>query len=372
MKIALVVPGGVDRSGVRRVVPAVVSLVRRLTQRHEVHVFALMQEATPGQWRLEGAQIHNSGGSGMATRLWRTLAAMRREHRTGRFQIVHSIWSGVAGLNAVCAGRLLGVPTVVHYAGGELEALPKIAYGSQLSWRGRVNERLVLSAAGAVTAASRPSAERIAAHGREAQLVPLGVDLKLWPPRPAEPRAPHEPLRLIHVASLNRVKDQPTLLQAIAELAGRGVDFHLDLIGEDTLGGKIQALAQQLGLQSRVTFCGFLTQQELRPLMERAHVNLISSLHETGPLVVLEAAVAGVPTVGTHVGHVAEWSPIAALSVPPGDVHAFSDAIKRFADDDNLRLSVASEAQARAVAIDADYTAARFEAIYAGQIDHGG
>ncbi len=36
---------------------------------------------------------------------------------------------------------------------------------------------------------------------------------------------------------------------------------------------------------------------------------IISSRHEAGPLAVLEAAVKGVPTVGTAVGHIAEWAP---------------------------------------------------------------
>jgi hypothetical protein len=36
-------------------------------------------------------------------------------------------------------------------------------------------------------------------------------------------------------------------------------------------------------------------------------------------MVVLEAATLGIPTVGTRVGHIAEWSPRAAIAVPTGD-----------------------------------------------------
>jgi hypothetical protein len=39
---------------------------------------------------------------------------------------------------------------------------------------------------------------------------------------------------------------------------------------------------------------------------------VVSSRHEAGPVAVLAAAVAGVPTIGTCVGHIAERAPSAA------------------------------------------------------------
>ena len=56
LKIALVVPGGVDVSGEVRVIPALLALIGRLAARHEVHVFALRQQAEPGSWWLRGAR----------------------------------------------------------------------------------------------------------------------------------------------------------------------------------------------------------------------------------------------------------------------------------------------------------------------------
>ena len=61
MKLALVVPGGVDRSGEFRVIPVLLALIRRLACEHEVHVFALRQEASADCWHLVGAHIHNIG-----------------------------------------------------------------------------------------------------------------------------------------------------------------------------------------------------------------------------------------------------------------------------------------------------------------------
>jgi glycosyltransferase involved in cell wall biosynthesis len=169
---------------------------------------------------------------------------------------------------------------------------------------------------------------------------------------------------LIHVASLNPVKDQSTLLRALAALVDMGVAFRMDIVGVDTLDGEMQRLARQLGLESRVRFHGFKTQRELRPMMESADLLVMSSLHEAGPLVLLEAAVAGVPAVGTAVGHFVEWSPSAALAVPVKGWAELANAIQQVLADEELRLRLAREAQRRALVEDADYTAHAFQTLY--------
>ncbi|HET7204619.1 MAG TPA: glycosyltransferase family 4 protein [Steroidobacteraceae bacterium] len=368
MKIALVVPGGVDRSGEYRVVPALLALIRRLARVHDVHVFALSQEPAPGTWRLEGAYVHNIGAR--QTRL-RAVRAILREHRARPFDVVHSIWSGASGTVAVTAAGLLRLPSLIHVAGVELIALPDIACGGRLRWRGRLREAMNLRGASMITAASSPMVQSVASLGCTAVRVPLGVDSDTWPPRPPHRRAGTGPARLIHVASLNAVKDQQTLLRAMAVLAAAGIDFRLDIVGEDTLGGKLQVLSQELGLASRVRFLGFQTRRQLRPLVESADLLVVSSRHEAGPMAVLEAAALGVPTVGTCVGHIAEWAPSAAVSVGIGDWNELAASVRRLVEDEELRLRVARQAWQRATAEDADYTASRFQALYGELVGAG-
>jgi glycosyltransferase involved in cell wall biosynthesis len=332
-----------------------------LAAEHELHVFTTHQDDDSGSWMLEGARIHNLGKPRTA---WRAANAIVREHRARPFQVIQSFWAGRHGALAVGVGAFLRVPSVVHVAGGELAALRDIGYGGCCTWRGRIRERAVLHAATVVTCASQPIADLIAARGVAAQRLPLGVDLSRWPVRPLVRRPVDEPARLVHVASLNAVKDQPTLLRALQRLADAGREFHVDIVGEDTLGGRIQALAEDLSLSPRIHFHGFLTQGALRPIVEAAHVAVISSRHEAGPLVLLEAALAGVPTVGTAVGHLAEWSPHAALAVPCRDPAALAGAIATLLDDEELRLRLAAAAQRNAARHDVEYTARAFDEIY--------
>jgi glycosyltransferase involved in cell wall biosynthesis len=367
VKIALVVPGGVDRSGEHRVIPALLALIRRLTPAHDVHVFALAQEASPGAWELCGARINNIGAGQSRVRAVR---AILREHRAAPFDLVHSIWSAAPGMVAVTAARMLGIPSVLHIAGVELIALRDIECGGRITFKGRVREALILRCASVITAASAPMVGLVEALGCKAVRVPLGVDLTAWPPLAPRRRERTGPARLIHVASLNPVKDQPTLLRALAVLAAQGLDFQLDIVGEDTLGGTIQALSRELGLGTRVRFLGFQTQAILRPLVEAADLMIMSSRHEAGPIAMLEAAALGVPTVGTAVGHIAEWAPSAAVSVTIGDWNGLAQSIRTLLADEDLRLRIARNAMQRATAEDADYTAARFQAMYA-QLLHG-
>src|SRR5262245_39426050 len=326
-----------------------------------MHVVATHQEPKWG-WRvLEGAKVHNLGQPRTA---WRAFSAVWAVHRQAPFQVVHAIWAGGCGALAVALGAVLRVPVIVHVAGGELVAFRDIEYGGSVTRRGRLLQRAVLRHATRVTAASAPLCELVALHGVQALRVPLGVDLQCWPRRPPVRRRESEQPRLVHVASLNRVKDQRTLLRAMRILADRGCDFRLEVVGEDTLGGEIQTLALELGIARYIHFHGFLAQRALRPVVEKAHVAVISSRHEAGPVAVLEAAAVGVPTVGTAVGHVAEWNPRAALAVPCQDPGALALALESVLKDEDLRMRLATAAHERAQLEDAESTARAFQEVY--------
>jgi glycosyltransferase involved in cell wall biosynthesis len=361
MKVALVLPGGVDRSGTHRVIPCLLWLIERLARRDELHVFVLRQEAAPGRWPLLGATITNAGAR---PRRLRALTQLVREHRRGPFDVVHGFWAAGPGVVAAGFGRMAGIPSIVSLPGGDLAALGDIGYGAMLTWRGRAWTRFALAAATRVVVPSEWIAGQAAALGVEPLRIPFGVALDRWLPIPPRRREPDAPLRLVHVASLNRVKDQETLLLAVRALMGRRLPFRLEVIGADTLGGAVQRRAAELGLDGRVRFHGYLPHGEVRPWIEAADLMLVTSRHEAGPLVALEAAVAGVPTIGTAVGHLADWAPAAACVVPVGDAAALAAAIERHAADEEARLRLAVAAQARALAEDADDTAARIRALY--------
>lgn len=368
MTIAILVPGGVDPSGTDRVVPCLLWLIERLARRHAVHVFALFQQPEPATWPLLGAHVHNVG----SRRGWRRrlLRMVTRAHAQTPFDVMHAFWGGSA-LYAGALGRWHGVPVVTHCAGGEFVALPEVDYGARNGWRGRLSTRLALSASARVTVATEYMQGLARAHGCEADLVPLGVARDRWPPRAPRRRDDVRSARLLHVGDIRPVKDQATLLDAVAQLRAAGRAFELHVAGVDHMNGRLARRATDLGLGATVKWHGKLDRVRLRDLVDASDILLMASRHEAGPVAVLEAAVAGVPTVGTAVGHIADWAPTAAIAVPVGDAGAMAHAIENLLLDEDRRLALAEEAQRRALACDADCTASRFESIYADLAGHG-
>ena len=361
MKIALVVPGGVDRSGTERVIPVLLWLIERLVRAgDEVHVFALDQEPEPADWELLGARVRNAGRRPRRLRLLRSLM---REHRRGAFDVVHAFWAGAPGQVAAAFAAISRVPLVVTLPGGDLAALPDIGYGAQLKLRSRISTRMVLSRASAILAPSQWLTRQAASLGWKTIHCPFGVALDRWPPAEPQRRSSGVPLRLIHVATVNRVKDPFALLEAMRLLAHQGVDFTLDLFGADTLGGTVQRHCASLGLGERVMFHGFIGNDQLRQHLERADLLVMSSRHEGAPIVLLEAAAAGIPTVGTEVGCIADWAPKASVAVPVGDPAALAEAIVAVAGNEEERMRLARAAHARALDYNADDYAARVRSI---------
>jgi glycosyltransferase involved in cell wall biosynthesis len=362
VRVAIIVPGGVDRTGIDRVVPAFLWLIERLARRHEVHVFAIRQEPEPGTWKLLDAQVHNIGSARGTIR--RLLARFGAEHRSGKpFNVVHAFF-GWCGTPAALIGWRFRIPVVFHPAGGEFVDLHDIDYGMRTTLRGRISLRVALAGADRITVASGPMQALAATCGVNAERVPLGVALDRWPPRAPRPRDTSRPLRLLHVGDIRPVKDQTMLMTAMGHLRDAGLAFSLDVVGLDTTDGAIQRSTAARRVESVTRWHGVLRREALRQLMEDADILLVSSRHEAGPLVVLEAAVAGVPTIGTAVGHIADWAPDAAVAVSVGDAAALARETVGLAADEPRRLAIAREAQRRATAMDADSTAAAFERIY--------
>ena len=162
MKIAILTPGGVDRSGTGKVIPCLLALIERLARRgHEVHVFAAAQEPEPGQWPLLGATVRNAGRA--------------------PFDVVHAFWARYGAVAALLR-LIIRVPVVLTLPGGDVTDLREIGYGSLISRRGRLGLHLAAAAAGAINTPCRFMQALAAAEGIEAEVLPLGADRAAFPP----------------------------------------------------------------------------------------------------------------------------------------------------------------------------------------------
>src|SRR5262245_53130510 len=341
MRIGLVVAGGVARGGREHVVPALLWLVEALAKRHDVHVFVLDYYPDPCTYPLLGATVHDLGRAQgprgvrrlqMAKRLATALAA------GSAFDVLHAYWAVPAGTATISASRALGIPAIVTLDSGELVRCDDIAYGLQRRWIDRRAVRSVIRGAAALTVTTQFMKALAVSHGANPDVIPLGVDSAAFP---LTERTDGPPWRLIRVASINRVKDYTTLLEALALLARTVPGIHLDIVGEDTLGGAMQSLAEALGIREHVTFHGALPTERVSAMYSAAHLNVVSSRHESANVSVLEAACTGLATVGTAVGFVADFAPERAIAVPVQDAAALSRAIADALRDRPRRAAIA-------------------------------
>lgn len=366
MRLAMVVTGGLHPSGRVQVVPSWLALFSRLARRHEVRAFVLRHLERACTYELGGFTVHDLGrpSAPAGLRLRAQARALSRALQTcGPFDLIHGFWADPAGLLAARAGRRLGVPSVVTCDSGEFVSLPDIGYGSQRTWRGRRRVREACRLATRVHVCSRYMARLASAHGVRPVVIPIGTDH----PAPEEPGGgapkPRAEYRLVQAASLSRVKNQRLLIEALARLAPR-LNVHLDLVGEDTLGGELQALAAARGVAGRVTFHGFLPNDALGQLYRRAHLYVQASRHEASGVSVLEAAAWGLPTVGARVGYVSDLAPDAATAIDEPTPDALAGAIEGALADADHRARLGAAARAFARAHDADWTAGAMDRFY--------
>src|SRR5690606_30286895 len=101
------------------------------------------------------------------------------------------------------------------------------------------------------------------------------------------------------------------------------------IVGRGSLASEVEAQSRALGLEEHVRFLGART--DVPALMSAADGYLMSSAWEGLPLVLLEAASAGLPIVATDVGGNAEvvMPGVNGMLVAAHDPRALHDAIEQ-------------------------------------------
>ncbi len=319
MRIGLITPG-FSASERDWCIPWLLNLARSLAEEHDVRVFTLRYPHSRTTYPVYGARVHAFGGAtargwGRLPLLRRAYAAVVREHRRQPFDVLHGLWADEPGFLAATAGRRLGVPALVSVLGGELVGFSAIGYGGQLSLANRWLTARALTGANRVTVGSIFLAEMARDRLRPGRLSlwPLGVDTTLF--QPEGERAPLAgDFRLLQVAALSPIKDQATLLRAMAQVAPRIPGLHLHLVGAGPLRPALVEQAHTLGLDRQVTFHGEVVHDRLPDFYRAADLFVLSSRFESQSLAVLEAAACGCPFLGTAVGILPDLLPPQSLA----------------------------------------------------------
>jgi len=136
------------------------------------------------------------------------------------------------------------------------------------------------------------------------------------------------------VGRLDAMKGHDLLIRAIAKLQGARVV----ILGEGGQRATLLKLAAQLGVSDRVQLPGWVDNP--RTHLPNFDIFAMPSRSEGFPLAVVEAMLAALPVVATHVGSVSEavTDGETGLLVNRDDVDGLEKALRRLRDDSVLRL----------------------------------
>jgi glycosyltransferase involved in cell wall biosynthesis len=109
--------------------------------------------------------------------------------------------------------------------------------------------------------------------------------------------APNQPPVIVGVGRLDKQKDFPTLIRALAKVRQQ-IPARLMILGEGSDRSSLEALVQQLDLTEAVALPGFVDNPYA--YMAKAKVFVLSSLYEGLPTVLIEAMAGGTPVVATN------------------------------------------------------------------------
>jgi teichuronic acid biosynthesis glycosyltransferase TuaC len=131
---------------------------------------------------------------------------------------------------------------------------------------------------------------------------------------------------ILFVGNFYEIKNPLLLIRAVAQLESA----LLIMAGGGPLAQDARALAEKLGITSRVLFPGRQPPSEIARLMNAADLLTIPSNNEGVPNVILEAFASGLPVVASNVGGIPEVLDNASLgrTFPAGDLDALVAALR--------------------------------------------
>ena len=323
-RLAIFSPGGIGAGSFSQGLPAIATIVRRLSAQFDVTFYSL-HPIDPG-FKSDGYRIYSAptssllGANEVAKKVrWLALAVrFLIDHIKTPYHATLSFWGYPMGTVGVTLSRLVRIPSIVILLGAETADVPHLRYGHLGVNRRRRLVMWTCSHASTLICVSKSQLDVLRAQGLEredAAVIPFGAEAELFP---FERKVPGEILKILHVANLTEVKDQETLLRAFA-LLSKGTRATLRIVGADALDGAMQRLARDLNVGESVEFLGALPFAEMPAQYRWADLFILTSLSEGQNRSLTEAAMCGVLQVSTPVGNIIDLGDDVAVVVNVGD-----------------------------------------------------
>ena len=168
-----------------------------------------------------------------------------------------------------------------------------------------------------------------------------GVDHEIFRSVPDVTKA-EEPTA-VYVGRLKRYKGLDVVIRAVARLRDAGTDLRFVVAGQGDDRGRLERIAAELGLGDRISFPGFVSEDEKVRILQSAWMNVYPSPKEGWGITNVEAAACGTPSVASDSPGLRESvrHDETGFLVDHTDVEAWAHALGSMVKDDVLRMRLA-------------------------------
>lgn len=283
---------------------------------------------------------------GAAYTLSQIVATLRLARRS---EVVNAHWLIPQGFAAAVACGIARTPLVVTVHGSDVFTLTGSLASALKRWTLGHARSVVVNSSATLAACE-------ALRSRAYEVLPMGSARTAAPTRSEE--APEASLALAFVGRLADGKGVDDAIRGLALARERGVRCSLRVVGDGPLRSSLEALVQESGLESHVTFDGWVDPSDVPGVLSAADaliapsVRASSGAQEAFGLVFVEAALAGLPAIGTRCGGIPDVVVDGTTGVLV-DEHSpaqIADAIVSLAGDPSSRRRMGLAARAHAEA----------------------
>jgi glycosyltransferase involved in cell wall biosynthesis len=157
---------------------------------------------------------------------------------------------------------------------------------------------------------------------------------------------------IAYVGRLTPDKGVAVLISAAIELAEKGCEFTLRIIGDGPERAALQGLVRFLELRHLITFTGFLEGSDLARATSDAVAIVMPSLsEETAGLAAVEQMMNGKLVIASDIGGLSEVLGSTGLKFAPGNSHELAQCIRQALEDPEMRVRLGAAARDRALAM---------------------
>ncbi|MEM3713171.1 MAG: glycosyltransferase family 4 protein [Thermoproteota archaeon] len=284
------VKGGVEKR--------IFELGRRLSNRHEVHLFSLKWWGNED--RIDGIILHGIGEK-------RPLYSKGRRSLNEALYFSFKLLLGLKGSFDVIDSQVF--PYLSCFSSEIRSFISKsisvftwhevwdkywFEYLGIMGLAGWVIERLVSKLPGKHIAVSQVTKRNLEKMGVSAYLVPNGIDFE----KIQRVKASKESSDIIFAGRLIKEKNVNTLIESVKLLKEKNIDVKCIIIGDGPERKNLERLAEKLGLEKNIVFKGFLEDHdEVISYIKASKVFVLPSSREGFGIVALEANACGIPVI---------------------------------------------------------------------------